>query len=316
MYAYITRRLLFAVFVVFGVLTLVFFALRLAPGDPINMLIPLEAGSLATEELATQLRQKYGLDQPLYVQYLKYLQHVVMLDFGNSIRTGLPIAQDLWRYYPATLELTVASLFIANLLGVTSGIFASIYRDSLIDNFSMTLALLGVSLPNFLLGLLLILFFSLHLGWLPPSGRAGGVSWEALSYLIMPATTLGVAAAGIIARLVRSAMLDVLGEDYVRTARAKGLSEHLVISRHALRNALIPVVTVMGLEFGVLLSGAVIAETIFAWPGLGRYLIIGITGQDFPVVQGVVICIATTFVLVNLVVDLLYMALDPKVQYS
>ncbi len=315
MYSYIANRLLYAVFVVLGVLTLVFLAMHLTPGDPVDMLIPAEGGGVGSRELAAQLRARYGLDQPLYVQYVKYVANAFQLDLGNSIRTGRPVLEDLRRLYPATFELTVASLLVATLLGAGAGIIAALRRNGVVDNLVMTLALMGVSLPGFLLGLVLMLVFALQLGWLPPSGRVAGFGWESLRHLILPATTLGVAAAAIIARLVRSAMLEVLSEDYVRTARAKGLSERLVILRHALKNAMIPIVTVLGLEFGTLLSGAIIAETIFAWPGLGRYLINGITGKDFPTVQGAVIAISATFVLVNLVVDLIYTALDPRVQY-
>ncbi len=316
MYIYIAKRLLHAVFVVLGVLTLVFFSLHITPGDPINMLVPAEAGAGASEELIAQLRARHGLDQPIAVQYFRYIQNAVQLDLGNSIRSGRPVLQDLIRLYPATFELTVASLLIATLLGAAAGIIAALNRSGVVDNLVMTFALLGVSLPGFLLGLLLMLVFALQLGWLPPSGRVGGFSWEAVRHLILPAATLGVAAAAIIARLVRASMLEVLKEDYVRTARSKGLPERPVILRHALKNALIPIVTVIGLEFGVLLSGAIIAETIFAWPGLGRYLINGITGKDFPAVQGATVAIAITFVLVNLIVDLIYTALDPRVKYS
>lgn len=316
MLSFVVRRLFFSFFVVLGVLTLVFMSMHFAPGDPIDMLISPEGGGRATPEQIAQLRAKYGLDQPLHVQYVVYLRNALMLDLGRSIRNDRPVAQELTRLFPATFQLTVASLVVAALIGTAVGVLAAVHKDSLLDNLSMTVALLGVSLPNFLLGLLLMLLFALQLGWLPPSGRQPGLSWEALKHLIMPATTLGVATAAIIARLVRSSMLDVLGEDYVRTAAAKGLRRASVILRHAFRNALNPLVTVIGLEFGVLLSGAVIAESIFAWPGVGRYLILGINGRDFPVVQGTVIFIAVIFVLVNLVVDLLYSVLDPRVQYA
>lgn len=316
MFSYIANRLLSAIIVILGVLTLVFVAMHLTPGDPIDMLIPAEGGGAGSKQLADQLRARYGLDQPLYVQYFKYVVNALQLDLGNSIRTGRAVLDDLVRLYPATFELTLASLIVATLFGAGAGIVAALNRNGFIDNLVMTVALLGVSLPGFLLGLLLMLVFALYWGVLPPSGRVGGFSWEAIRHLILPATTLGVAAAAIIARLVRSAMLDVLGEDYVRTAHAKGLPSRNVILRHAFKNALIPIVTVLGLEFGGLLSGAIIAETIFAWPGLGRYLISGITGKDFPAVQGAVIAISATFVLVNLLVDLIYTALDPRVQYQ
>jgi len=314
--SFIARRLIFSAFVVIGVLTLVFVSLHLAPGDPIDMLISPEGGGRAGPEIIAQLRSKYGLDQPLIVQYLNYLGNVLQLDLGTSIRNGRPVLQEVLRLYPATFELTLASLFVAALLGTLTGVLAALHKGGFVDHLSMTLALLGVSLPHFLLGLLLMLVFSLQLGWLPPSGREAGFGWESLKHLIMPAATLGVATTAIIGRLVRSSMLDVLKEDYVRTASAKGVHRRAVVMRHAFRNALIPLVTVLGLEFGVLLSGAVIAESIFAWPGLGRYLILGINGRDFPVVQGAVIFIATTFVLVNLVVDILYSFLDPRVQYA
>lgn len=316
MYGFIANRLLYALLVILGVLTLVFFAMHLTPGDPINMLIPAEGGGAANPALVAQLKAKYGLDQPLAVQYFKYVTNALKLDLGLSIRTSRPVLNDLVRLYPATFELTVASLIVATLIGGAAGMLAAIKRGGFIDNLVMLLALIGVSLPGFLLGLVLMLVFALQLGWLPASGRVGGFNWEGLRYLILPAATLGVAAAAIIARLVRSSLLDVLKEDYVRTARAKGLPGGNVLFRHALKNALIPIVTVIGLEFGSLLSGAIIAETIFAWPGLGRYLIIGITGKDFPAVQGAVITIAATFVLVNLLVDIIYTFLDPRVHYS
>ncbi len=316
MLSFIARRLLFSVFVILGVLTLVFVSMHIAPGDPIDMLISPEAGGRANPELIEQLRRKYGLDRPVPVQYLTYLTNVLRLDLGESIRNGRPVAQEVMRHYPATFELTIASLLVAAVLGTLVGVVAALNKGGFLDHLSMTLALLGVSLPHFLLGLLLMLVFSLQLGWLPPSGRVAGLGWESLKHLVMPAATLGVATTAIVGRLVRSSMLDVLKEDYVRTAAAKGAGRAAVVLKHAFRNALIPLVTVLGLEFGVLLSGAVIAESIFAWPGLGRYLILGINGRDFPVVQGTVIFISTTFVLVNLLVDLLYSFLDPRVQYA
>lgn len=316
MLTFIVRRLTLSAFVILGVLTLVFVTLHLAPGDPIDMLVSPEGGGRASPEVIAQLRSKYGLDRPLSVQYFAYVSNVLRLDLGNSIRNGRPVAQEVLRLYPATLELTVASLLVAAVLGTAAGVLAALHKGRLLDNLSMTLALLGVSLPHFLLGLLLMLLFALQLGWLPPSGRVPGFGWESLKHLLMPAATLGVASTAIVSRLVRSSMLDVLKEDYVRTAAAKGVRRSAVVMRHAFRNALIPLVTVLGLEFGVLLSGAVIAESIFAWPGLGRYLILGINGRDFPVVQGTVLFISVAFVLVNLLVDILYSFLDPRVQYT
>lgn len=317
MHVYILRRLLAGIVVVLGVVSVVFFSLHLIPGDPITALIPPEMTGKAAEELAEQLRARHGLDQPVPLQYVMYMKRVLTLDFGESIRTRRSIAEDLLLRYPATAELALASLVFAGILGVVAGVLSAVHKNSWLDGTSMTLALMGVSVPNFWLGLLLMLVFSLGLGWLPPSGRVGGVgSWEAVRYLLMPAVTLGTAAAGILARLVRSAVIDVLGEDYIRTARAKGLSERVVIYRHALKNALIPVVTEIGLQFGVLLSGAVVVESVFAWPGLGRFLIIAITGKDFPVVQAGVMLVAVTFVLINLLVDLLYAFLDPRITYG
>ncbi len=316
MSTYIIHRLLYGAFVVFCVITVVFFALHLAPGDPIDMLLPPDASGAAGRELADQLRRRYGLDQPIHVQYVQYLRRLASLDMGESIRSGRPVAGELLRLYPATIELTLVSLLIAGVIGISAGVLSAVFKRRAIDSLSMTAALVGVSIPNFVLGLLLMLLFALHLGWLPPSGRDGPIwSGGSIRYIILPAITLGTSAAAILARLSRSAMLDVLGEDYIRTARAKGLRARAVIARHAFRNAMIPIITVVGLQFGGLLAGAVIAETIFAWPGVGRFLIISITGNDFPAVQGAVLCIAVLFVLVNLLVDLTYAVIDPRIRY-
>ncbi|MFO8060983.1 MAG: ABC transporter permease [Bacillota bacterium] len=317
MYVYIIRRVLTGIPVILGVLTVVFLSLHLTPGDPIDLLIPADVPAGAGEELAAQLRARYGLDQPLHTQFIMYMKRALTLDFGESIRTRRPVAPSLLERYPATIELAIFAMAAAMLVGIPAGIVSAIRQNSVADNISMTISLLGVSLPNFWLGLLLMLLFGLRLGWLPLSGRIGGFwSVEAIKHLLMPALTIGVAAMGILARLTRSAMLDVLREDYIRTARAKGLRERVVIYRHALKNALIPVITVLGLQFGGLLAGAVIAETIFAWPGIGRYMVLGITGNDFPAVQGGVVFVAATFVVVNLGVDLLYGFLDPRISYS
>lgn len=317
MYAYVIRRVLTGIPVILGVLTIVFLSLHMTPGDPIDLLIPADVPSDAGEVLAAQLRARYGLDQPLHTQFIMYMRRAVTLDFGESIRTRSPVAPSLLERYPATIELAVFAMALAMLVGIPAGVAAAIKQNSITDNISMTISLAGVSLPNFWLGLLLMLLFALRLGWLPASGRVGGFwSVEAIKHLIMPALTIGVAAMGILARLTRSAMLDVLREDYIRTARAKGLKERTVIYRHALKNAMIPVITVLGLQFGGLLAGAVIAEMIFAWPGVGRYMWMGITGNDFPVVQGGVILVAVTFVLVNLIVDLVYGFLDPRISYN
>jgi len=316
-YAYIIRRILIGVLVAFGVVTLVFFSLHVAPGDPISMLIPPEAGGGVSTEIANQIRAKYGLDKPLHVQYFMYLQRLVHLDFGRSINTRRPVALALIARYPATLELTFCSLFVAILIALPVGIISAVRQNSVLDNSTRVLALMGVSVPSFWLGLLLMLLFSLRLGWLPASGHGGPLwTWDGLKHMIMPAFTLGTAVSGILMRLTRSSMLEVLGEDYLNTARAKGLSERIVIYGHALKNALIPVITVLGLQFGGLLGGAVVVETIFAWPGVGRYAIQGIAGKDFPVVQGSVLAISVGFIVINLVVDVIYSMIDPRITYD
>lgn len=314
---YLARRLLVSFGVVLGVVTLVFVALRSVPGDPVDMLIPADASGSAGIALAQQLRAKYGFDRPLYVQYGLYLSRLARFDLGSSIRSERSVAEDLLERYPATLELAVGSLVVAVALGVPAGILAALRPNSVFNNASMTLALLGLSLPTFWTGLSFMLLFSLILGWLPASGLGGPVwSWDGLSHLLMPAVTLGIEPAGVLARLTRSAMAEVLRENYIRTARAKGLAARTITIRHALRNALLPVVTVLGLQFGGLLSGAIVVETVFAWPGIGRYLVFGITGKDFPVVQGGVLVIACAFVLINLLVDVLYVVLDPRIAYT
>jgi len=315
--AYIIRRLLVGLLVAFGVVTLVFFSLHLAPGDPISMLIPPETGGGVGKDVAEGMRAKYGLDKPILTQYVLYLSRVVRLDLGTSITTRRPVAEALIARYPATIELTLCGLLVAVIIAVPIGIISAVRQNSLLDNTTRVVALMGISLPSFWMGLLLMLLFSLKLGWLPASGRGGPLwTWTGLKHIIMPAVTLGAMASGILMRLTRSSMLEVLRADYLNTARAKGLSERVVIYSHALRNALIPVVTVLGLQFGALLGGTVVIETIFAWPGIGRYAIQGITGKDFPVVQGSVLAIALGFILVNIFVDVLYCAIDPRITYD
>ncbi len=317
MWGYIVRRLLTGILVLFGVVTIVFFSLQLAPGDPISMLIPAEAGGGANPEIVAALKAKYGLDRPVVVQYLIYLKNLARLDLGRSISTDRPVGEALLARYPATLELTVCGLLVAVLIALPVGIISAVRQNSVIDNISRVLALATTSIPSFWLGLLLMLLFSLQLRWLPASGRAGALwSWDGLKHIIMPAVTLGAMATGILMRLVRSAMLEVLRADYLNTARAKGLRERTVIYRHALRNALIPVITVLGLQVGTLLGGTVVIETVFAWPGIGRYVIWGIMAKDFPVVQGAVLALTLGFVIVNILVDVIYCAVDPRVTYS
>ena len=303
---YIIRRLLYMVPVMLVVSVLVFGLLHIAPGDPATML----AGEDARPEDVAAIRAKYGLDQPLYVQYGVWLTNAVRGDLGRSIVTRRPVGDEIRTRLPSTVELAIAALILAMIVGMIVGVISATRQYSLLDHASMLFALLGVSLPVFWLGLMLILFFSVELRWLP---TGGGGSWQ---QLVLPAVTLGSASMAIIARMTRSSMLEVIRQDYVRTARAKGLVERVVVLRHALKNALIPVVTVIGLQFGYLLGGAVVTETVFSRPGLGRLLVTSILSRDFPVVQGTLIMMAASFVLVNLLVDVAYGFLDPRIRYE
>ncbi|MBI4280251.1 MAG: ABC transporter permease [Armatimonadetes bacterium] len=318
MLRYVIRRIAVLALTLVGVLAVVFLSLHLAPGDPISLLVPTEAaGGLTPREFVERLRAQYGLDRPLPVQFVKFLGRVARLDLGRSMRTNRPVAHELRARYPATIELAVAAMAVAVGLAFPVGMLSALRPYSLLDSTAMSVAVAGVSLPSFWTGFLLMLIFAFHLGWLPPSGR-GGPAWtlDGLRTLVMPAIALGAGGAGILARLVRSSLLEVLGLDYVRTARAKGVPERRVVMRHALRNALVPVVTVLGLQFGYLLSGAVVVETVFAWPGIGRYMVGAIARRDVFVVQSSVLAIAVTFAVVNLAVDLLYAALDPRIRYD
>jgi ABC-type dipeptide/oligopeptide/nickel transport system permease component len=303
--AYLLRRLLRTIIVLWGVSTIVFFVTRLS-GDPITLLLPADA----PREEVERVRSQFGLDQALPVQYGVFLRRAVVGDFGQSIRQRQPAMRLALDRMPATLQLAVLSFLFAALLGVPLGIVAGVRPRSAFDNVTMTFALVGQAVPTFYLGILLILFFAVRLGWLPVGGRG---DWQTL---VLPVVTLGTYALASIARLTRSTMLDVMGQDYIRTARAKGLAGWLVVLRHGFRNALIPVVTIMGLQFGTLLGGAVVTETIFSWPGLGLLAINGIRNRDYPVVQAAVFLAAVAFVVINLLVDLLYSQLDPRIRYS
>jgi len=311
---YIARRLLYAIPTLLGVTFLVFVSVRLIPGDPAVAI----AGERATPELIEQVRLELGLDQPLLTQYGRFLLGLVQGDLGTSLRTRLPVAPEVWRRLGQTLLLAAASLLLASVVGMFLGIVSATRPYSIFDNAGMVLALLGVSTPVFWLGLMLMLVFSVELPKmlqlsgpiLPPTGSG---TWK---HLVMPAVTLGAYSTGIIARMTRSSMLDVIGHDYIRTARAKGLSERVVTYRHALRNALVPVITVQGLQFGTLLGGAVLTESVFAWPGLGRYLVDAIFLRDYPVVQAAILVIAVGFIIINLVVDLVYGLVDPRIRYG
>ena len=302
---YALNRLLLAIPVLLGVSALTFLMLHLVPGDPVAAMFIGQGGAKA--EQLEAVRQQLGLNDPLPVQYVNYMNNVLHGNLGRSIRTNEPVALMIQRNFPPTLQLTLASMGIAIILGVTFGVVAAIQRGRLVDNLVMLLALAGVSMPSFWLGLLLISVFSIWLNWFPIIGGSG---WKGLA---LPAMALGFAAAAIIARMVRSSLLEVLGENYVVTARAKGIAEQRVILRHALRNAAIPVITIVGLQFGGLLAGAVIVEQVFSRQGIGRMLVSALQSRDFPVAQGGVLFVATVYVLVNLLVDLLYGAIDPRI---
>jgi ABC-type dipeptide/oligopeptide/nickel transport system permease component len=304
MVAYATRRLILLIPTLIGVSILIFGIMKFIPGDPAQMI----GGIDASEQDLEAIRHRLGLDQPVYVQYLKFVGNALQGDFGDSIRSHRPVTDELAHRLPETVKLAVASTLLATVVGMVLGVLAALRPYSLLDNLSMALAISGVSTPVFWLGLMLILLFSVRLGWLPTSGSGG------IDHLVLPALTLAASSAAIIARQMRSDMLEVLHAEYVRTARAKGLGEQAVVVRHALRNALIPTVTVIGLQFGNLLAGAVITETVFAWPGVGRLLVDAIKYRDFPVVQATILVLATMFVVVNLLVDLLYFVLDPRIR--
>ncbi len=317
MHEFIIKRLLLAIPTLLAVMTIVFFSMHLAPGDPVDQMIPPDMEGAAREERVEQIRAQYGLDQPLHIQFAAYVGRILRLDFGQSLRHRRSIAGDLRSRIPNTLQLGILALIISVLIGVGFGIVSAIRRDTILDNLTTFGALFGVSMPNFFFGFVLMLLFGLYLGWLPPSGFGGSIlGWEGFRYAIMPAVTLGTAASGVLARFTRSSMLDVINEDYIRTARSKGLAERVVIFRHALRNALIPVITLLGIQFGAMLSGSVITEMVFSWPGVGRYLIQGIQTRDFPVVQGTTLIIAIGFVTANFLTDLAYGFIDPRVRYE
>ncbi len=313
---YVAQRLISVAFVLVGVSFIVFLVLHLTPGDPAQILL----GPLATpDELAT-LRVQLGLDRPVLVQYGRWLSHVAQGDFGRSIVLRRPVLPEIWRRFRATLILASGGMILAFPLGILVGIMAAIHRGSLSDRFSTVLAMIGISMPAFWVGLLLIIGFSLKLGWLPGTGMYspagdGGLT-DLLVHLILPAVTLALVPLAVIARLTRSNMLEVLGQDYVRTARAKGISEQTVIVRHAFRNIMVAMVTILGLEVGFLLTGAVYVETVFSWPGIGFMMVNAILTRDFPLVQGGVLLIAATYVLINLGTDLLYAHLDPRIRYG
>jgi peptide/nickel transport system permease protein len=305
-YQYIIRRLLLTVPVIIGVSFIVFSIIRMIPGDPARAL----AGVQATPEYIEQVRTRYGLDQPIHIQYGRFMSGLVRGELGTSTFSRRPVTTEIRERFPRTLTLASISLVIATVVGVSAGIVSATRRNSLFDNVSMFVALVGVAAPVFWMALMLQLLFAVQLRWLPATGMGS------LRHLILPSITLGMASAALMARITRSSMLDVLKQDFITTARAKGLAERIVVYKHALKNALIPVVTVLGLQFGILLGGAVLTETVFAWPGVGRLLVDAILRRDYPVVQGTVMLLAFLFVIINLVVDVIYAFLDPRIHYS
>jgi peptide/nickel transport system permease protein len=304
--AYVLRRLLLTIPVLLAIVTLVFAIRPLVPGDPVQIMF---FGQSANPEVVANIRKQLGLDKSIPEQYLLYVGNVLHGDLGTSITTRRPVMEEIASRYPATLELAVGAFLVSVIVGLASGIIAALHKDSPIDTLAMVVATAGISMPAFWFGLLAIYFFSVRLGWFAviPDGS--------LKSLILPAVTLGLIASSIVARLVRSAMLEVLSQEYVQTARAKGLTERRVVIQHALRNAAIPVVTIAGLQFGGLLTGAFIIEVVFAWHGIGELAVQAFAKRDFPMIQGVTIVVATTYVLVNLVVDVICALLDPRVSY-
>ena len=313
MTAYILKRTLGAVIVMWAVATLVFFMLRILPGDPLSAML-FDAGD---PTVADELRVKFGLDQPIYVQYWKWFTLMLQGDLGNSIYgSRIPVSQILLEAAPRTLSLALLAFFVAVAIAIPAGLISAIRRGQPIDHGVTFIAFIGLSMPDFWLGILLIILFAANLGWLPAIGYTPMSEgfWPWLSHLILPATAAGTAFSAIIARMVRSAMLEIMGTDFIRTARAKGMSNWTVIMRHAFPNALIPVITVMGIAFGLLMASAVVVETVFAIKGLGRILIEGILNRDYPVVQGAILAVSFIFVFVNLAVDLLYGFIDPRIR--
>jgi peptide/nickel transport system permease protein len=304
MLSFLIQRLAGALLVILGVISIVFLLIHLIPGDPVEIMLGEAASGADREALRTAL----GLDQPLATQFVRYLDGLRHLDLGTSLHSRRPVIDLLLERLPATLLLAAVTLCITLLFAIPLGVIAAVRRDSLWDTGAMSFSMLGVSIPNFWLGPLLILLFSLWLGWTPVSGREGFGS------VILPAVTLGTSLAAVLSRMVRSSMLEVLGEDYLRTARAKGLPTRRILLQHALRNALLPVITLIGLQLGALLAGAVITETVFSWPGVGLLTIEAIQSRDYPVVQACVLLISMSYVFINLLTDIAYAWADPRIR--
>ncbi|HLR61269.1 MAG TPA: ABC transporter permease [Lentibacillus sp.] len=334
MLKYIFKRILLTIPVLIGVSILTFSLIHLIPGDPAKSML----GTKATETQLELLREELGLNDPYIVQYGNFIGKIVQGDLGESIQSNESIAYELLQKLPATIELTIFAMILAIAVGITAGVIAAVKQYSWFDNISMTGALFGVSMPIFWLGLMMILLFSVQLQLLPPSGRLSSsieletitnfylldsiLTWnwaafkDSFFHLLMPGIALGTIPMAIIARMTRSSMLEVMHQDYIQTADAKGLKKRIIIFRHALKNAFLPVLTVIGLQFGFLLGGAVLTESIFSWPGVGRYVYLSVLGRDYPVVQSTILVIAIIFVFVNLITDLLYKYFDPRIRYE
>jgi ABC-type dipeptide/oligopeptide/nickel transport system permease component len=304
MLRFLAQRLLLTAPVLFLVATLVFLLIHLVPGDPVQQML----GEGARADEVSQIRHDWGLDLPLRVQYTRFMRELIHGDLGRSFKFNQPVRDVVLSRYPATLQLTLASLLVALALAIPGGVQSAVWFGRWQDRLLAFLSLLGLSFPTFALGPVLVLVFSIRLGWLPVSGRGS------LANLVLPSLTMGSALAAILLRMVRGSMLEELGSGYVRTARAKGLRERAVVYRHALRNSLIPVLTVVGLQFGSLLAGAIVTETIFSWPGLGRLTMQAISARDYPLTQGCLLAIAVTYIVVNAITDLLYSVIDPRIR--
>lgn len=306
MFQYILKRLLSTLPVLLGISLLLFFMLRMLPGDPAQVL----AGQMASQEDIKNIRQQLGLDKPIFVQYGIFLSRLAKLDLGRSARTQNPVIKEVWARLPNTMLLAVAAITLACLFGIPAGIISAVRPYTWIDYLFTSMALFGISMPVFWLGLMLVVVFSIILQWLPAGGTG---SWK---HIVLPSFTLAAFVVAFITRITRASMIETLSQDYTTTARSKGLKEEVVIVKHALKNALIPIITVVGLQFGLLLGGAVLTETVFAWPGLGRLIVDSILARDYPVIQGTILIFGLLYILVNLVVDLLYAYIDPRIRYA
>ena len=336
MLKYITQRLLLLIPTLLGVLTIVFFMTALSPGDPARVMLGERANAAQLEKL----REELGLNKPLGEQYIIYLKNSIRLDFGRSIKSGRPVMEEIGEHFPATVELALVAMLLSTVLGILIGVISAVKQNTWLDYSAMVGALVGVSMPVFWLGLVLIMIFSVALGWFPTGGRMevrlffepitriflidGFILWfregnpaylkSALEHIVLPAIALGTIPLAIIARTTRSSMLETMHQDYVKTARAAGIPEHRVIFRYALKNALLPIITVVGIQFGLLLAGAILTETIFAWPGIGRWIYTAISARDYPAIQAGVIVVSAVFVGINVIVDILYSVVNPKIR--